>query len=551
MLRIPSILVLLLSQLLLPLFANAEEPTSADVVAIALSGTSAPGDRWAGRYEWFTSPSINSQGNVAFYAITRNDLLASSGIWLGNSESLQPLVQAGDSLADDHEFGEIGFHFIHLLRLPLNDADQVAFGTRSGDQKGGILIASPEGIEAVVRFDTLVNHTTGEETYLTGFVGHQLPTRWPGAIALNNFGQLSFTSTYGPTVGLPTQFGFWIQDAATSELTLLGTDGMPSRRTLGGGRSPAKRPEFLNDQGTTAFITLLDENNERSGALAVGDVNSLSLTVEPGTAFPNGGKDFFISPLGNPYGVNLHNQVLFPAWVGRHDYDRGSLVVSHEGQLELVARSRDPLPRVLDDHHYGNIVENPGVISDLGTIALVGSITDHLQRNPRGAVFAGPPDDLLPIAVQGEPAPGTDGVFVQFDTIAPAMNAFGQLAFQAGLDSGNGTESGLWATDRHGQLTLILQEGDLLQIHPGDVREVASIGFTAGSGGSDGRGVGLNDRGQIAFAASFVDGSQGVFVSNRVAVPEPSSFVAAIIAITTLYGSVRLTREPPLSPRRS
>ena len=38
----------------------------------------------------------------------------------------------------------------------------------------------------------------------------------------------------------------------------------------------------------------------------------------------------------------------------------------------------------------------------------------------------------------------------------------------------------------------------------------------------DGRRSGFNDRGQLAFWAQFTDGTEGVFVTNLVAVPEPS-----------------------------
>jgi hypothetical protein len=39
---------------------------------------------------------------------------------------------------------------------------------------------------------------------------------------------------------------------------------------------------------------------------------------------------------------------------------------------------------------------------------------------------------------------------------------------------------------------------------------------------------------QLAFRASFTDGSSGVFVSNRVAVPEPSSLLLAALAAAGL-----------------
>jgi hypothetical protein len=86
-------------------------------------------------------------------------------------------------------------------------------------------------------------------------------------------------------------------------------------------------------------------------------------------------------------------------------------------------------------------------------------------------------------------------------------------------------------------LQLIAREGDLLEIAPGDSRTVNLLYFlsrvpgTLPTGNSDGRPSAFNNLVQLAFQASFTDGSQGIFVSNRVAVPEPSSLVLLTLAI--------------------
>ena len=51
---------------------------------------------------------------------------------------------------------------------------------------------------------------------------------------------------------------------------------------------------------------------------------------------------------------------------------------------------------------------------------------------------------------------------------------------------------------------------------------------------SDGRTSGLNNLRQLAFRAQFTDGSSGLFVSNRVAIPEPSSLLLAALAAAGL-----------------
>jgi hypothetical protein len=63
--------------------------------------------------------------------------------------------------------------------------------------------------------------------------------------------------------------------------------------------------------------------------------------------------------------------------------------------------------------------------------------------------------------------------------------------------------------------------------HP-DLRTISDLYFFGHSGNDDGRRSWFNDNGQLTFWASFTDGSEGMFVSNLVAVPEPSSSVLLI-----------------------
>jgi hypothetical protein len=46
--------------------------------------------------------------------------------------------------------------------------------------------------------------------------------------------------------------------------------------------------------------------------------------------------------------------------------------------------------------------------------------------------------------------------------------------------------------------------------------------------------------GQLAFSATFTDGTSGIFVSNRVAIPEPATFA---LTLTTLIGCYTTRRS--------
>lgn len=53
----------------------------------------------------------------------------------------------------------------------------------------------------------------------------------------------------------------------------------------------------------------------------------------------------------------------------------------------------------------------------------------------------------------------------------------------------------------------------------------------------------MNDRGQIVFQAEFTDGTQGIFISNAVAVPEPATWAVGAAAWLGGAGMTRSRRR--------
>ena len=61
-----------------------------------------------------------------------------------------------------------------------------------------------------------------------------------------------------------------------------------------------------------------------------------------------------------------------------------------------------------------------------------------------------------------------------------------------------------------------------MELGPDDFRTITSLDFSGNTGNGDGGPSGFNDSGQLAFSASFADGSIGVFVSQLVATSSPA-----------------------------
>jgi len=109
--------------------------------------------------------------------------------------------------------------------------------------------------------------------------------------------------------------------------------------------------------------------------------------------------------------------------------------------------------------------------------------------------------------------------FGTFETGQPqfSLNALGQVAFMSG--------KGLWATSLDGDLQLIEQVGQTIDLDngPGTILcTIHELNFSSGRGNQDGRSSGLSDRGELDFSARvghFFDGA--VLVSTAVMIPEP------------------------------
>ena len=83
--------------------------------------------------------------------------------------------------------------------------------------------------------------------------------------------------------------------------------------------------------------------------------------------------------------------------------------------------------------------------------------------------------------------------------------------------------TGIFTENGRGDVQLLVRKGSRIDVSDDpmttDVRTVNRVYFIRNSMGIRG----FNRRGQVAFLGSFTDGSSGIFVSDPVAVPEPSA----------------------------
>ena len=505
---------------------------------VALSSEVAPGTS----NEFFFSlsfPILNSAGQTAFQSGLFGagvPGIDNAGIWSeGGGNGLELVARIGDVAP-----GTSGARFLASSDLPiLNSAGQTAFrgrlvgtGVSSSNNAGIWSEGGGNGLVLVARTGDAAPGTSGA---LFSFLGDPL---------LNGAGQTAFKGNLtGAGVSISNDSGIW-SEAGGNGLKLVAREGDAAPGTSGALFSAFILSPAFNSAGQTAFHSSLtgtgvtDSNN--AGIWSEGAGSGLALIARAGDAAPDTSGAVF-STLGIPV-INSAGQTAFSGTLtgtGISESNNGGVWSEGGGSgLELVAREGDAAPGTSGALFSGF---RDVVLNDAGQTGFTGSVTGSgvSSSNNRGIWSEGGGNGLKLVAREGDAAPGTSGAF--FSSFrSPIFNRAGQTAFLAELTGTGvtfGNDTGIWAEDTAGNLRLIARTGDLLDVDDGpgtDLRTISSLSFFENTGNEDGRRSGFNDLGQLAFGARFTDNiinnSSGIFVSNLVAVPEPSSLVLLSLA---------------------
>ena len=178
------------------------------------------------------------------------------------------------------------------------------------------------------------------------------------------------------------------------------------------------------------------------------ETRALTGEVAPGTTAGEVFTQFTTAPVFNASG-----QIAFPAYLSGVTFQNTGIWSEESGSLALVARASYPAPIPGDPFASFDGFGFPR-ISDGGHVAFRGIVfTDS-------GIFSGASGALGLVAYHGDPAPGTDGQFLNL--LDPSLNAAGQTAFGATLSGsgiGSTNDSGIWS-EGSGALALVAREGD-------------------------------------------------------------------------------------------
>ncbi len=370
----------------------------------------------------------------------------------------------------------------------------------------------------------------GSGIEFTMFQNHELRLNNNGRIAIKAY--LSGTSNFGSV---------WAE-SSTGSLGLVAQDGEIAPGTDMPWTGSSFSEVAFNDNGQVAFSGRVTLNPDFLGGVWRGSPGEVSPVIVPNEPAPGTTSQF---RSGNSPQINNSGQVAFVgALVGTSQgRDSGLWSEGRGNGLELIAREGDQAAGSTADVLY-RFIQNP-LINDAGDVAFFSTLSGAGvdSESDTGIWRSLASGETQQLAIEGGQAVGTDvGVFYTIATgLSLHLNGQGRIAFASGLRGAGVTAdnaAGLWAEDSKGELQLIARSGDLLEVvdEDGNVsfRTISTLSFASrvlNSGNGASKPSSFNDLGQIVFEASFTDGSNGVFVSNLVAVPEPSA-----LCLLSLFG---------------
>ncbi len=421
------------------------------------TGDPAPGGA-AAAFDMFASVQLNEVGGLAVRAYTT--AIPGEGIWIQDAGGLQPLAKT-----DDVAPGSGGRLFSFFWPGSFDDLGVSSFYAEttladgSYEYETGIWTGTPSNLEPVVMTNDLA----------------------PGS------GGAAFSFVFGP------------MSSNADSMTFLGMTGDPN---LGGPTGIwTAGPAGLNLvalQGTTAPGTGGRNFLEFAGGASAGPVT--------------GPSDLYPYEIFGPI-VNAVGDVAVGGYIDPIDplsaYADSGIWVQDAGGLRLIALAGDHAPGTaalpftgfnhLDFNTQGQMAFDAGL--------------DTLETSGDRGIWLGLPDSLSLLVREGDPAPGAAGETFGNLIMGADLNDAGEVVFFARLSDSN--SDGIWA-GAPADLALVVREGEAIEIKSGDYRTIQSI--EPFNGGLDVFDVAkrFNNAGQLVFAATFTDGSQGLILASPV-----------------------------------
>ena len=505
------------------LIAQAQLLFAASLRSVAVAGQQVSGAPIGTVFQDFSSSfSLNDLGQIAFYGRTKpatSGGIATVGVWSEGDGNLAP-VALRDTVVPGTPAGTT---FTSMSGIAINNSGDVAFNAIiSGPSLSGtgIWANSSGSLGLVARSGTQVPGFS-PSTNFGNFRSSQF----------DDLGRVQFVATF---TNSPTGSG--LLSGGSSNLNLLAATERQAPGTPQGTSFFWRNGlQFTSNNSGNVVVAATLSASPFLGAWT-DRMGSLSLLYRAGDASSAVPSDYVFADafvLTRPPVINDGGQIAH--LVGFNSTTGGpgisGIVRFDLAQQTMIARNGDVAPGSAPGNTFYRLghpqLNNRGQVS---FYAIVDG--NSIDGNDNTGLWTADANGVYLTAHEGSVAAGVlDGaVYADFESpfSRTAFNDLGQVAFfaklrGAGITSAN--ESGIWVTDVTGQLHLVARAGTSIEVSPGDARVINQLSYA-----NNGTGFVeplINALGQVAFHASFTDGSEGVFISNIVAVPEPACLLLA------------------------
>jgi len=446
----------------------------------------------------FQAPAVNAVGQAAFFSNLNGNgsTTPNQGIFVASGGGTPSAIalQLGSFSGGSQTFTGFG-----IGAPAINASGQAAFtanlsGNGVNTPNGGIFVGSGGGIPLPVGLQ-LGGFSGGSQTFTTFSTTPAVNAAGQAAF----FGFLNGNGSTTPNAGIFVGSGGGTPSAAG---VVLGGFSGGAQTFTGFVNLPA-----FNASGQAAFFATLNGNGSttpNSGIfVGVGGGTPSRVALQLGT-YSGGGPTF--NGFGPTPAVNAAGQAAFIASLngnGSTTPNIGLFVGSGGGTPSPVALA---LGGFSGGAQTFNGFGSTPVLNAAGQAAFFATLNGNGSTTPNQGIFVGSGGGTpSSVALQLQPAPDHNGVFSSLGN--PGLNAGGTAVFLAnlsGTSGGNSDSQGVYLADAQEQLQ-VAREGQPLA-------GSTIIGLNLLAGQDVGGRSGLNDFGQVAYAASLANGKQGLFI---------------------------------------
>jgi hypothetical protein len=497
-----------------------------EFATIALSGQPAADIGGEIRYGEVGAAELNNRGEVAFWSEGMTgpdvDLTNNGARFAGAPGAVRLVSRAGDHAPGAPSGARFGPLFgIHLL----SDSGQIAFGSQ---------LREPGVVSGV---NSVWLGTPGSPTLLAregdpaaGMpAGIEYASLQSSIKYLNGQGRLGFIGRIrGSGIDSPNNDAIWV--GSPGDVTLVAREGDQPPGLPAGVRYSNLGDPQLNGSGQVAFPTQFTGsgiNTSNYAGVFAGPPGAVRLIARTGQQAPG-------LPAGDRYEGTLEIRLNDAGHVALTGSANGQAAawVGPPDALQLLGIGGTQAPGAPDGLNFYSFGPWGPYLAPDGDVVVVCELRSPTIKSNHYGLFTGRPGAMDLLARTGDAAPGTaaGAIFLRFFPVDHLLSD-GGMAFEGRLQGPGVTDAndaGIWLVDPSGEMELVVREGKLFDVGGGDLRVINRLSFSAGSG--------FNDARQIAFQATFTDGSSGIFVTL---VPEPPSAFLLVVGRLRVWRSRR------------